>query len=102
MDKQNLYGRARKALVDQGVVLNKTRKSVIAGIVAVMGNEHLDEVSLLRLYVTSVTEQMAKPTKLVNNRTYVPDLGMRQALARAASQPVLISPNSRVRYVHHD
>jgi hypothetical protein len=102
LDKQNLYARAREALVEQGVVLNSTRKSVLVGIVAVLGNEHLDELPLLRLYLNSVDEKKARSEKLVIDRPYVMNLALRLAQQRAMAQPVLISPNSRIRYVHHD
>ena len=101
MDKQNLYASAREALINQGVVLNKTRKSVIDGIIAVMGGSGMGELEILKMYLNYLAERTAKPERLVSERPLKYDMAMRMAAARAMGHPVLISPNSHIRYVNH-
>lgn len=102
VDKQNLYASAREALLAQGVALDRTRKSVLDGIIAVMGGAELGELGILKMYISSVADRTAKPERLVSERPFKFDMAMRLAYARAAFQPPLISPNSKVRQFNGD
>jgi hypothetical protein len=102
VDKQNLYAAARVALINQGVALDRTRKSVIDGIIAVMGGAGMGELEILKMYINSVADKTAKPDRLVSERPLKLDMTMRLAYTRAAFQPPLISPNSKVRQFNGD
>jgi hypothetical protein len=101
VDKQNLYASAREALINQGVAIDRTRKSVIDGIIAVMGGAGMGELEILKMYINSVADKTAKPERLVSARPLKFDMAMRMAAARAMAHPTLISPNSHIRYVNH-
>jgi hypothetical protein len=102
VDKRNLYAQAREALLEQGVALDRTRKSVIDGIIAVMGGAGLGELEILKMYINSVAERTAKPERMVSERPLKLDRAMRLAYTRASFQPPLISPNSKVRQFNGD
>jgi hypothetical protein len=102
VDKQNLYASAREALLAQGVALDRTRKSIIDGIIAVMGKRCVGEIDTLTTYLASVADIKAKPERLVSVRPLKLDMEMRLAYTKASFQPPLISPNSKVRQFNGD
>jgi hypothetical protein len=88
-----LLGLCRIELKEHGIALDRTRKSVIDGIVAVFGNAHLEPVPLMRLYLRSMEDRKVPQARLVLNRPYKPDRAMRIAAERSASHPKMIGIN---------
>lgn len=85
-----LIGMCRSALVEEGVPVDRTRKSVTDGIVAIFGNAHLEPIPLMKLYLSSIEKRKGSIVRLTINRPYKPDRAMKIASERSASHPKMI------------
>jgi hypothetical protein len=88
-----LLGLCRIELSEHGIALDRSRRSVINGIVAIFGNAHLEPIPLMRLYLQSIENRKVPPTRLVLNRPYKPDRAMKLAMARCSTHPQQIGIN---------
>jgi hypothetical protein len=94
LEMVNLYDAARETLRRYGHPYVKSRTTVYALAVNMLGGEHEDEKATLTEFVQKYRNAMPI-VKLTSVRHYVFDRSMQMAAQRAACQPTMIGVNSK-------